>query len=326
MNKYVSVILPAYNSEKFIKRSIQSILDQTFKKYELIIVLDKSIDKTKEIIESFKDQRIKLIEKKRKTNLADALNLGISKSRTNFIARADSDDIYSRYRIENQFNFLKQNKNIDILGSAVKVKTKKISFNLSFPTTDEAIKWAMSYSCPMAHPSIMFRKNSLKKIKFYNPNAVYEDYDLYFRGFNHLHYHNLPNTYTTIIDREDSLYKKNFKFVEREIRAYQNFNKKINNLNIPKNIIYLLIYKKFKNKNIKSINRTLLTIEKIYKKKDNPNKEIKNLKISLITNILLKNMEYFLFLKKFKLFFKLNKFFIIKILIDLFKKYAKKNI
>lgn len=316
MQKIVSIVLPVYNSELFLKDCINSILDQTFKKFELVVVLDKSKDNSEKIIKSFKDNRIRLIKKKNKTNLADALNLGISYSKGNIIARADSDDIYKKSRIQEQYNFLKKNKKIDIVGSAVKVISKKKSRYIYFPEKNLTIKWAMFFSCPLAHPTIMFRKKSLKKMKFYNSKALFEDYDLYSRGFNELKFHNIQKVLATLRDRDESLYKRNFKFSLLELNMYKKFIYMNYNIKVSNEDLRAIVYKKISKKNT----NFELIIKNILKKINQPNQEIKNLTIYLLSSILIKNKRYFLFLKNLNYFFSLNKFFFVMLIIMLFKR------
>ena len=312
----VSIVLPVYNSELFLKDCIKSILDQTFKKFELVVVLDKSNDNSEKIIKSFKDNRIRLIKKKNKTNLADALNLGISYSKGDIIARADSDDIYKKSRIQMQYNFLKKNKKTDIVGSAVKIISKKKSRYIYFPEKNLTIKWAMFFSCPLAHPTIMFRKKSIKKIKFYNSKALFEDYDLYFRGFNEFKFYNIQKVLATLRDRDESLYKKNFKFSLLELNMYKKFIYMNYNIKASNEDLRAIVYKKIskKNKNFEFI------IKNILKKINQPNQEIKNLTIYLLSSILIRNRKYFLFLKNLNYFFSLNKFFFVMLIIMLFKR------
>lgn len=316
MQKLVSIVLPVYNSELFLKDCIKSILDQTFKKFELIIVLDKSKDNSEKIIKSFKDKRIRLIKKRNKTNLADALNLGISYSKGKIIARADSDDIYKKNRIQEQYYFLKKNKKIDIVGSAVKVISARKSHHIYFPEKNLTIKWAMFFSCPLAHPTIMFRKKSLKNIKFYNSKALFEDYDLYSRGFNELKFYNIQKVLATLRDRDESLYKKNFKFSLLELNMYKKFIYMNYGIRASTEDLRALVYKKIskKNKNFEFI------IKNILKKVNQPSQEIKNLTIYLLSSIFIKNRRYFLFLKNLNYFFSLNKFFSVMLIIMLFKR------
>lgn len=116
MNPLVSVIMPAYNGEKYIKKSIESILDQTYDNLEFIIIEDKSTDNTLKIIQEYKDSRIALYLNSENRGIAYSTNLGISKSSGKYIALLDDDDIALQKRLEWQVAFLEEREDIDILG------------------------------------------------------------------------------------------------------------------------------------------------------------------------------------------------------------------
>lgn len=102
----VSIIMPAFNSQDFIKQSIQSVLNQTYTNWELLIVDDKSTDTTVEIIKECKDDRIKLMQLTRNSGAAIARNTGIKKARGSFIAFLDSDDLWHPEKLTKQINFM----------------------------------------------------------------------------------------------------------------------------------------------------------------------------------------------------------------------------
>lgn len=108
----VSVITPAYNSEKYISESIESVLSQTYKNWELIIVNDKSTDNTKDIIEHYvdKDSRIRLIELQENSGAAVARNTALESAKGRYIAFLDSDDRWKKNKLEKQIEFMKQNE------------------------------------------------------------------------------------------------------------------------------------------------------------------------------------------------------------------------
>lgn len=126
MNKNisVSVILPAYNSSSFIGETIDSVLNQTFKNFELIVVDDGSTDKTKEIIEEFikKDERVKYFYQKNSGGPSKPKNFGISKAKGKYIAFLDHDDIWISDKLEKQLSSFKENKsnNLGIVSCYVK--------------------------------------------------------------------------------------------------------------------------------------------------------------------------------------------------------------
>ena len=126
----VSIVIPVYNAEKYIKEAIESILNQTFSNFEFIIIDDGSIDATEEIIKSFKDSRIVYIKNEKNLGLIKTLNKGISIARGEFIARMDSDDISMPQRFELQLDVFKKYKGVDIVNVALKKMSEDGTFDV----------------------------------------------------------------------------------------------------------------------------------------------------------------------------------------------------
>ena len=163
-NDLISVILPVYNGGRFLSIAIESILHQSYKNLEFIIINDGSKDESKKIIEEYakQDNRIIFINHQINTGLIDTLNEAIDKSKGNFIARMDQDDISTRDRIELQYKFLLAN-DLDICGGDFitidendEIKRKNI-----VPKTDIEILLTMASNVPFAHPSVMIKKEFL---------------------------------------------------------------------------------------------------------------------------------------------------------------------
>ena len=111
----VSVIMPVYNGDQFLDRSIKSVLNQTFNNFEYIIINDGSTDDSQKIIESYKDSRIKLINYSKNMGISFALNNGLNVAEGNYIARQDQDDVSFPDRFMLQIEFLENNNNIDLV-------------------------------------------------------------------------------------------------------------------------------------------------------------------------------------------------------------------
>lgn len=180
----ISVIMGVYNGERFLAEAIESILFQTFRDFEFIIINDCSTDKSEKIISSFDDPRIKLINLKENKGLSFALNTGILKSKGHYIARMDSDDVSIPERFEKQVEFFKKNPEVSVLGSAYYeingnggIIGKKI-----FPTGNSKLKRMLIRINPFFHPSVMMKKDVLLKTGGYDSSMrMLEDYDLWFR-------------------------------------------------------------------------------------------------------------------------------------------------
>jgi glycosyltransferase involved in cell wall biosynthesis len=158
--KLVSVLIPCYNSEIYIQEAIQSILNQTYTNFELIILDDGSNDDTKSIIACFSDPRIILLCENENRGIVYQLNKGIKCAKGEYIARMDADDIAFPNRIEKQVDFLEDpsNRGIDVLGTdaiSIGIETKVINFKNYKP---RQISFLLNFYCPILHPSVMMRK------------------------------------------------------------------------------------------------------------------------------------------------------------------------
>ena len=177
----VSVIVPVYNTESFIAEAIESILNQTYSDFELIIIDDYSTDSTREIINKYTDPRINFVSKSTHTGLVSSLNLGIALSKGEFIARMDGDDVSCLTRFEKQVNFLKANPNIALCGTWFQLlSTQEI---IKYPLEPENIKIALLDYCPFGHPTVMFRRDfiTVNNIRYNEEYKSAEDYELWTR-------------------------------------------------------------------------------------------------------------------------------------------------
>jgi len=185
--------MPVYNSASFIAKSLKSILNQTYRDFEFIIVNDGSEDNSEEIILKFDDPRIKYYKIEHKGTSA-ALNFGISKAKYSWIARIDSDDLNTPNRLEKQINFLNNNPGIDILSSwSVYFNNKnKIIFFLEQETEHKNIVEALRIHNPMNQSGLIIKKSLLKKEK-YNAKILYnEDFELLYRLKDKAIFHIIP--------------------------------------------------------------------------------------------------------------------------------------
>jgi glycosyltransferase involved in cell wall biosynthesis len=117
----VTVILPAYNAERYVSESIQSVLDQTYTCWELIIINDGSTDKTRDIISTFDDERIQVIEQENR-GVSAARNEGLSSAKGKYITFLDADDVLPPNSLEVRASYLELNKNIDLVDGKIIVK------------------------------------------------------------------------------------------------------------------------------------------------------------------------------------------------------------
>lgn len=189
-NPKISVILPTYNAEKYLQESIESILNQSFQDFELLIIDDFSKDATRLIVNSYKDRRIRLVDGP-KRGLAAALNWGIKIAKGEYIARMDADDISLPERFEKQVSFLDKHADVSLVGSWQ--QKFGASNNIHCPAEKhEDIKIRLLFSCDLCHSTLMWRrKDFITHNLFYNEKSPQEDYELWLRAIKKLKFHNL---------------------------------------------------------------------------------------------------------------------------------------
>lgn len=180
----ISVVMPVYNSEKYLQESILSILNQTIKDFDFIIIDDGSTDNTEKLIKSFNDKRI-IYLKKNHEGISSALNYAINFSNSKYIVRMDADDIAFPNRIEKQINYMKENPNVDIIGSGMLVinEDNAIVGEKKIPFNKNQILAAMPFYCTVMHPTFCFKKSIFIKLNGYRSSFIYaQDYDLLLRS------------------------------------------------------------------------------------------------------------------------------------------------
>jgi len=155
----VSVVMTVYNSEKYLIEAIESILLQSFKDFEFIIIDDGSTDKSGDIIRSFGDERVRLFQQKNH-GVSFSRNMAIRNSIGTLIACMDDDDISLPQRLEKQISFLEENTKIGIIGSGAIMMTEKSEdiCMVKMPLDDLEAKELLNKSSPFFYSSVMFRK------------------------------------------------------------------------------------------------------------------------------------------------------------------------
>ena len=180
----VSVVMSVYNGEKYLKKAINSILQQSYQNFEFIIIDDGSTDKTSEILKSFKDFRIKVIRNIENIGLTKSLNKGIKAAKGQYIARMDADDISLPHRLEIQIGFLEKHSDFALVGSSYYQIDDfgKIVAYIKVLTENLEIRAGLLQQNWFGHGSVMMRKSAFVKCKGYNEEFEYaQDYDLWLR-------------------------------------------------------------------------------------------------------------------------------------------------
>lgn len=169
----ITVLMPAYNAEKYIGKAIASVLAQTFTDFELLIINDGSTDDTEKIIRSFTDDRIRIINQPNQ-GIAAALNIGLLNANAGLIARFDADDICMPERLKVQNDFLQANPGYIIVGSDADYidMHENYVFTCRMPAhTDEEIRELTLNKCPFIHSAVLFRKEPILHVGGYDTHA-----------------------------------------------------------------------------------------------------------------------------------------------------------
>lgn len=181
----VSILLPLYNSEKFIVEAIDSVLHQTFQDFELLVIDDGSTDRSAEIVSDYADKRIKLYRRDH-FGLIDSLNFGLSEAKGELIARFDSDDICLHDRFMRQVDFLNDHPEVGVLSGGaylIDSKGRQSKKAAKMPQLHDDIVFALeNFFDPIIHPAVMVRKDILISNGGYRKEfPVAEDYELWLR-------------------------------------------------------------------------------------------------------------------------------------------------
>ncbi|MDB4655567.1 glycosyltransferase [Flavobacteriales bacterium] len=178
----VTVLMPVYNAEEFVETAIQSILEQTYKNFELLIMDDGSTDDSAAIILAIDDSRISYIKNDVNLKLITTLNKGLKLAKGKYIARLDADDIAEKTRLQEQVDFMEANPKVGLSGTWYTAFGTKNS-TVKNPTQNQDIRYMALYQCPIIHPSTIFRTSVIRDNNLsYNmdyPHA--EDYELWCR-------------------------------------------------------------------------------------------------------------------------------------------------
>jgi glycosyltransferase involved in cell wall biosynthesis len=208
----ISVIMTVYNGEKFLYEAIESILNQTYKEFELLIIDDGSKDGSVEIVKSFTDSRIKLLVNEINRGQSYSRNWGIRESKGSYIAIMDADDVMYPNRLERQMSYLKQT-NASICFSWADIieengKRVKLKSQISDPLLISA---KLIFECPLVHPTAMWVKS-----KFIEKNLWYDEEYTYAQD---MELWNRVKRYFKIFVIDETLIK--FRFANRNSISFQ---------------------------------------------------------------------------------------------------------
>ncbi|OBZ12019.1 hypothetical protein A8L34_17055 [Bacillus sp. FJAT-27264] len=188
----ITVLMSAFNTRPYIKNAVESILNQTCRDFEFLIIDDCSTDGTLEYLQSLEDPRIRLITHSSNKGLVHCLNEGLDLSTGEYIARMDSDDISAPHRFETQLRYMEAHPEVGVLGTFITLFHN--GELVPKPTNHEDIRcWQLFYCC-VGHPTVFMRSSVLKEHDIhYNPGFKHaEDYEFWSRLSELTRIENLP--------------------------------------------------------------------------------------------------------------------------------------
>jgi glycosyltransferase EpsE len=193
----ISVVMGVYNTKQYVTEAVESILKQTYKDFEFIIIDDASTDGTSEALKKIaeKDKRIKLFRNKKNLGLTKNLNIGLRKAKGEFIARMDADDVSLPNRFATEVEFLDKHPDIALVGTWADVINSegKVISDIKYVTDHNAIRRNMTERSQIIHPSVMFRKSIVKKAGFYDEKLrTAQDYEYFARVMSQFKVANIP--------------------------------------------------------------------------------------------------------------------------------------
>lgn len=206
----ISVIMTVYNTpEDYLKAAVESILNQSFKDFEFIIIDDCSKKNPESIISSYNDSRIIFVRNKENLGVNLAPNVGLKIAKGKYIFRMDSDDIAHPDRLQKQKDFLDKNPQVDVLGTAFE-KFPKLQV-IKYPQDDEQIKYTMRFlHNAICNPSVAIRKSSIDELnmKYSKEDTVCEDYGMWLRYIDKLTFANLDEVLLNYRWHKNNISKK----------------------------------------------------------------------------------------------------------------------
>lgn len=167
-NELISIIMPTYNCAKFIKETIQSVINQTYENWELVIVDDCSNDNTEEIVASFNDKRIKYHRLEKNSGAAVARTTAMKMATGNYMAFLDSDDLWKKDKLEKQLDFMKKNNYNFTCTEYEQIDEEGNKLNKVIKTKKKANYNRILLDCPVGNSTVMYNVDNLGKFEVPN--------------------------------------------------------------------------------------------------------------------------------------------------------------
>lgn len=217
MEVLVTIAIPVYNGAQYIESTIQSIINQTYKNWRLLVINDGSTDNTIEIVQSIvnKDYRISIINDNCKKGLIERLNQSIDMTKTRYYARMDADDIMYITRLEEQVLFLESHSDIDVVGTSI----------MTIDTDNNIIGSGFSSGNVKGfiHPTIMGRTKWFKENRYCNWAVRAEDFELWCRSYSYSKFYAIGKPLLFYREFGVPVYNKTIKTLITLLRIYKRY-------------------------------------------------------------------------------------------------------
>jgi glycosyltransferase involved in cell wall biosynthesis len=178
----ISALLAVHDDARYVGEAVESVLHQTARDFELIVVDDASTDETPQVLDGVSDSRLRVLRNDAQLGLAASLNRGLDEARGRFVARLDSDDVAAAERFERQVRAIRET-GVAVLGTAIRDLDEggKAGRLHRMPGGARAVRWHALFSSPFFHPTVLVDREALRDLRYDTSFAESEDYDLWTR-------------------------------------------------------------------------------------------------------------------------------------------------
>lgn len=205
----VSVVIPLYNTEKYIEVALESIINQTYKNIEIVVSNDGSTDKSIDLVRKYKDKRIKIVNSKKNYGISSALNKGVLASKGKYIAIMDSDDWSYPDRISKQVQLMENNPNVVLSSGDMDMCDGDLQFKSTrrYPLTNSEIRKVLLKYDPIVHAASIWRRDAMLKTNLYPlyVKNTCHDYCVIFEISKYGDFQNIPESLIKCRIRDDSI-------------------------------------------------------------------------------------------------------------------------
>ncbi len=202
----ITVLMPVYNSEKFLREAIDSILQQTFTDFEFLIIDDGSTDNSVSMVQAYTDPRIRFYQNEQNMGISPTLNKGIALAAAPYIARMDADDISYPDRLQKQYDYMQAHPDCVMVSSLVRVVAEDGQLIREDLFESKYFYYNLTFICWIYHPTVMYRKTAVQDVGMYT-EAYSEDYELFWQLSRKYKIFNLPEVLLDYRQTSQSLHQ-----------------------------------------------------------------------------------------------------------------------